>query len=98
MPVRCLPNTALTNGRAPPGGCHVGAGPGLIEKHQSARDGARLLGSPTVAYADVAVRIPRRQARALIYRLAAELRPVPRIGLVVWPAYQLKLETTGGAS
>jgi DNA-binding SARP family transcriptional activator/tetratricopeptide (TPR) repeat protein len=37
-----------------------------------------MLGPPNVEWAGRAVVIPRRQARALLYRLAARLQPVPR--------------------
>jgi len=46
-----------------------------------------LLGSPTVAWAGQPLAVPRRQARALLYRLAAGLQPVPREHLcfLFWP-------------
>jgi len=46
-----------------------------------------LLGPPRVEWAGRALAIPRRQARALLYRLAAQLEPVPREHLcfLFWP-------------
>jgi len=46
-----------------------------------------LLGPPNVEWASRPLSIPRRQARALLYRLAARLRPVPREHLcfLFWP-------------
>jgi len=46
-----------------------------------------LLGVPVVLWAEQPVPIKRRQARALLYRLAAELRPVARAHLcyLFWP-------------
>src|SRR5690242_8428762 len=46
-----------------------------------------LLGPPTATWAGQSLPIPRRQARALLYRLAASLRPVPREQLcfLFWP-------------
>ncbi len=46
-----------------------------------------LLGPPKVMYAGRALAIPRRQTRALLYRLAARLEPVPREQLcfLFWP-------------
>jgi DNA-binding SARP family transcriptional activator len=46
-----------------------------------------LLGPPDVTWAGRPLPIPRRQARALLYRLAAGLRPVPREQLcfLFWP-------------
>ncbi|WP_322506858.1 BTAD domain-containing putative transcriptional regulator [Anaerolinea sp.] len=46
-----------------------------------------LLGSPHVEGSDGSLLIPRRQTRALLYRLAATLIPVPREGLcfLFWP-------------
>ncbi len=46
-----------------------------------------LLGSPRVEWATCPLAIPRRQARALLYRLAAHLEPVPREHLcfLFWP-------------
>src|SRR5262245_2827703 len=46
-----------------------------------------LLGAPEVTWAGAARPIPRRQTRALLYRLAAEPRVVPRaqLGLHFWP-------------
>jgi DNA-binding SARP family transcriptional activator len=42
----------------------------------------RLLGPPAVLWQGNYVSIPRRRARALLYRLAADLRPVARAHLV----------------
>ena len=49
--------------------------------------GLTLLGPPAVTSAGVAVPIARRQTRALLYRLAAQLRPVAREHLcaLFWP-------------
>jgi len=46
-----------------------------------------LLGSPAVAWAGQPLAVPRRQVRALLYRLAAHLQPVPREHLcfLFWP-------------
>src|SRR5512146_1425095 len=46
-----------------------------------------LLGPPEAAWAGQALSIPRRQARALLYRLAAQLQPLPREQLcyLFWP-------------
>ena len=46
-----------------------------------------VLGPPIVAWAGVTLPIPRRQARALLYRLAVPLAPVPRTQLcyLFWP-------------
>jgi len=46
-----------------------------------------LLGLPEVRWAGQPVHVARRQPRALLYRLAAELRPVPRAQLcyLFWP-------------
>jgi DNA-binding SARP family transcriptional activator len=46
-----------------------------------------LLGSPAVAWAGQPLAVPRRQARALLYRLAACLQPGPREHLcfLFWP-------------
>jgi predicted ATPase/DNA-binding SARP family transcriptional activator len=46
-----------------------------------------LLGPPTVTWAGDALAIPRRQARALLFRLAAQAAPVPREQLcfLFWP-------------
>jgi predicted ATPase/DNA-binding SARP family transcriptional activator len=47
----------------------------------------RLLGPPEVMWAGAVLPIPRRQTRALLYRLAADLRPIPRGQLcaLFWP-------------
>ncbi len=46
-----------------------------------------LLGPPKVEWTNAAFAIPRRQARALLYRLATHLQPVPREHLccLFWP-------------
>ena len=46
-----------------------------------------LLGPPKVEWAGRALDIPRRQVRALLYRLAARLQPIPREHLcfLFWP-------------
>lgn len=46
-----------------------------------------LLGPPRVVWAGSALNIPRRQTRAVLYRLAARLQPVPREQLcyLFWP-------------
>ncbi len=46
-----------------------------------------LLGAPAVTWAGQTVPMSRRQTRALLYRLAADLRPVPRtqLGYLFWP-------------
>jgi DNA-binding SARP family transcriptional activator len=46
-----------------------------------------MLGPPNVEWADRALAISRRQVRALLYRLAARLQPVPREHLcfLFWP-------------
>ena len=46
-----------------------------------------LLGPPGVEWAGRPLDIPRRQARALLYRLATQLQPVPREHLcfLFWP-------------
>lgn len=46
-----------------------------------------LLGPPRVEIASGPLAIPRRQARALLYRLAIEAQPVPRESLcfLFWP-------------
>ncbi|MFQ3662891.1 MAG: BTAD domain-containing putative transcriptional regulator [Chloroflexaceae bacterium] len=46
-----------------------------------------LLGPPEVRWADQHLSIPRRQARALLYRLGARLQPVPReqVCFLFWP-------------
>ena len=46
-----------------------------------------LLGSPEIRWASATITIPRRQTHALLYRLAAELRPVAReqICALFWP-------------
>lgn len=46
-----------------------------------------LLGPPEIRWASATISIPRRQTRALLYRLAAELRPVAReqICALFWP-------------
>ena len=46
-----------------------------------------LLGPPTVTWGGIGVPIARRQTRALLYRLALHLAPVPRtqLGYLFWP-------------
>ncbi len=46
-----------------------------------------LLGSPQIEWNDQALAIPRRQTRALLYRLAIHMQPVPREQLcyLFWP-------------
>lgn len=46
-----------------------------------------ILGPPAVSWSGRALTIPRRQARALFYRLAANLHPIPREQLcfLFWP-------------
>ncbi|MFN7037562.1 MAG: BTAD domain-containing putative transcriptional regulator, partial [Bellilinea sp.] len=46
-----------------------------------------LLGPPRVEYSNGSLAIPRRQARALLYRLAADMQPIPRERLcyLFWP-------------
>jgi len=46
----------------------------------------RLLGSPEVVWADRTLAIPRRQVRALLFRLAAGAHPVPReeLSYLLW--------------
>jgi predicted ATPase/DNA-binding SARP family transcriptional activator len=46
-----------------------------------------LLGPPTLAWGDQPFVIARRQARALLYRIAAAAHPVPReqLGYLLWP-------------
>jgi predicted ATPase/DNA-binding SARP family transcriptional activator len=46
-----------------------------------------LLGPPTLTWDGQAVPIPRRQARALLYRLAAAPQPLPRdlVSFLLWP-------------
>ena len=46
-----------------------------------------LLGPPQVTWGGSGVPIARRQTRALLYRLAADLRPLPRTQLcyLFWP-------------
>jgi predicted ATPase/DNA-binding SARP family transcriptional activator len=46
-----------------------------------------LLGPPVVSGAGTVLPIPRRQTRALLYRLATELVPIPRsqLGFLFWP-------------
>lgn len=46
-----------------------------------------LLGPPRVEYSKGSLAIPRRQARALLYRLAADMQPIPRERLcyLFWP-------------
>lgn len=64
----------------------------MVTTHQSfggstIRLDCTLLGVPVVLWAGQPVPIARRQPRALLYRLAAELRPVPRAELcfLFWP-------------
>src|SRR5262245_64567622 len=46
-----------------------------------------LLGPPTLTSGDQPVAMPRRQARALLYRIAAASHPVPReqLAYLLWP-------------
>ncbi len=46
-----------------------------------------LLGPPVLSYAGQVLMLPRRQTRALLYRLAVALQPVPREQLcfLIWP-------------
>src|SRR4051812_26229996 len=46
-----------------------------------------LLGPPALMWGDHPVVIARRQARALLYRIAAAAQPVPReqLGYLLWP-------------
>ncbi|MEJ2738036.1 MAG: BTAD domain-containing putative transcriptional regulator, partial [Anaerolineae bacterium] len=46
-----------------------------------------LLGPPEVVWADRVLHLPRRQVRALLYRLAAGPQPVPRekLSYLLWP-------------
>ena len=46
-----------------------------------------LLGAPEVVWADRVLHLPRRQVRALLYRLAAGAQPVPRekLSYLLWP-------------
>jgi predicted ATPase/DNA-binding SARP family transcriptional activator len=46
-----------------------------------------LFGTPTITWGGQVVSIPRRQSRALLYRLAAAARPLPRDQLcfMLWP-------------
>ena len=46
-----------------------------------------LLGPPEVIWAGATLSIARRQTRALLYRLAVHLAPVPRtqLGYLLWP-------------
>ena len=46
-----------------------------------------LLGPPEVVWADRGLPLPRRQVRALLYRLAAGPQPVPRekLSYLLWP-------------
>ena len=46
-----------------------------------------LLGPPVVSWAGAVLPVARRQTRALFYRLAAELVPIPRsqLGFLFWP-------------
>ncbi|MFN8498541.1 MAG: bacterial transcriptional activator domain-containing protein [Anaerolineae bacterium] len=47
----------------------------------------RMLGYPQVLWNGATLDVPRRQARALLYRLAAHLAPIPRADLcyLLWP-------------
>ncbi|MCB9006390.1 MAG: hypothetical protein H6656_03285 [Ardenticatenaceae bacterium] len=49
--------------------------------------GFHLFGSPTMVSQGRPFTLPRRQARALLYRLAATNQPVPREALadLLWP-------------
>ena len=46
-----------------------------------------LLGAPSLSWAGQPLNLSRRQARAMLYRLAEELRPVPRdqLAFLFWP-------------
>ena len=61
----------------------------MVEESPAASEQLRvyLLGPPRVEAGHVRLSIPRRQVRALLYRLAAEARSVPREGLcfLFWP-------------
>ena len=59
--------------------------PRLSESEERLR--VYLLGPPAVAWGNHPLLIPRRQARALLYRLATRLQPVPREQLcfLFWP-------------
>jgi len=52
-----------------------------------------LLGPPQVTWDGSRVPIARRQTRALLYRLAADLRPLPRAQLcyLFWPISPTRL-------
>lgn len=60
-----------------------------VERVPSASEGLRvyLLGPPRVEVGNVRLQVPRRQVRALLYRLAAQSRLVPRERLcyLFWP-------------
>jgi DNA-binding SARP family transcriptional activator/tetratricopeptide (TPR) repeat protein len=47
----------------------------------------RLLGTPEISWNSLSLNVPRRQARALLYRLAEEMQPVARDALLIllWP-------------
>ncbi len=66
--------------------------PRQADREQPTGDAARvlrirLLGPPKVVWADRSLPLPRRQVRALLYRLAAGRQPVPREELcyLLWP-------------
>ncbi|HET7089031.1 MAG TPA: AAA family ATPase, partial [Anaerolineae bacterium] len=66
------------------------SGRGALERPaESSRAGlhVHLLGPPGVEWAGRSLTIPRSQARALLYRLAVRLQPVPRASLcfLFWP-------------
>ena len=46
-----------------------------------------LLGAPAILWGGGTIEIPRRQVRALLYRLSASLQPIPREQLcfLFWP-------------
>jgi DNA-binding SARP family transcriptional activator/tetratricopeptide (TPR) repeat protein len=75
-----------------PGGARAKLGVSSAKETSVVQDLARslrvyLLGTPRVEWAGDAVVIPRRQCRALLFRLAGRSDPVPREGLqfLFWP-------------
>src|SRR5215210_968852 len=58
-----------------------------LDEHTVARLQIKLLGAPAATWAGAQLAIPRRQARALLFRLAAQATPVPREQLcyLFWP-------------
>src|SRR5215207_1060323 len=63
--------------------------PTLLPPAQAIRPTLRiaLLGPPALTWGDQSFAIARRQARALLYRIAAAAHPVPReqLGYLLWP-------------